>query len=96
MATKKIAKKRAAAKKATGLTQDKIGRDELAEMVQEKVSDIHAAADDHWENIPGVTVHAVLYAVDPAVASGPCNPPCGPGQQCMLRSSGGTVEWVCV
>ena len=85
MATKKNAKKRAAAKKAADPTQDKIGHQALAELVRAKALDIDAAANDHLEDIPGVTVHAVLYTVDPAMASGPCNPPCGPGQQCMLQ-----------
>ena len=45
----------------------------------------------------GVTLHSMqLKVAGTALASPGCNPPCPPGQVCVLDSSGGEVRWVCV
>jgi hypothetical protein len=45
----------------------------------------------------GVSVHSVRFKVARTAVSGPgCDPPCPPGQVCVLDSSGGEVSWVCV
>jgi hypothetical protein len=58
------------------------------------VRHIHAVLTD--AGLKGVKVRGIRFSVaSNAFAGGGCVPPCPPGQQCVLDSSGGTARWVC-
>jgi hypothetical protein len=47
--------------------------------------------------LKGVSLHSMQFKVASSALSGPgCNPACPPGEVCVLDSSGGQVQWVCV
>ncbi len=68
----------------------------LAKTLKAKADAIHAAAAVPLSSIPGVKVHTILFSVESDAVIGHCNPPCRANEQCLLRSSGGDVTWVCV
>ena len=93
---KKTAPKKPARKKSPTTPPAALTRAALAKKIKTKARMIHTAASEPLKDIPGVKVHSVLYAVAPGAVMGHCDPPCGENEECLLRSSGGDVEWVCV
>jgi hypothetical protein len=77
----------------------KLSRTDMAKAVHSKRRHIRAAVHKVLQQagLKGVSLHSVRFKVAQAAVLGPgCNPPCPPGQVCILDSSGGDVQWVCV
>jgi len=77
----------------------KLSHDEMAKAVHRKRRHIRVAVHKVLQQagLKGVTLHSMQFKVArTALASQGCNPPCPPGQVCVLDSSGGQVQWVCV
>ena len=77
----------------------KLSRAEMADAIHAKHPHIARAVHKllNEAGLKGVTLHSVRFSVahDSVLEPG-CNPPCPPGQDCVVDSSGGQVSWVCV
>jgi hypothetical protein len=77
----------------------KLSHTDLAKGVHGKRREIRAAVHKVLQQagFKGVTLHSMQFKVSAASLSSPgCSPACPPGQVCVLDSSGGEVQWVCV
>jgi hypothetical protein len=77
----------------------KLSHTDLAKGVHSKRRHIRAAVHKVLQQagLKGVSLHSMQFKVSAAALSSPgCNPSCPPGQVCVLDSSGGEVQWVCV
>lgn len=77
----------------------KLSHAEMAKAVHSKRRHIREAVHKvlQQSGLNGVSLHSLQFKVASSALSAPgCNPPCPPGQVCVLDSSGGQVQWVCV
>lgn len=74
-------------------------RTEMADAIHAKHAHITRAVHKvlREAGLKGVSLHSIRFRVAQDSVSGPgCDPPCPPGQDCVVDSSGGQVRWVCV
>jgi hypothetical protein len=77
----------------------KLSHAEMAKAVHGKRRHIRQAVHKVLQQagLKGVSLHSMQFKVASSALAAPgCNPPCPPGQVCVLDSSGGEVQWVCV
>jgi hypothetical protein len=77
----------------------KVSRAQMADAIHSKHQHIRDAVHKvlHDAGLKGVSLHSIRFSVAHDSISGPgCDPPCPPDQDCVVDSSGGQVQWVCV
>jgi hypothetical protein len=73
--------------------------EELATAIGKKHRHLAKAVHSALEGagFKGVRVHSLQLSVARGAMAGPgCDPPCPPGQRCVLHSDGEDTSWVCV